>query len=151
MSRSTTIPGGKAIAIDAAVIRGVRWIISPDALRMYAPAMLNGHAAQVSVAELVITIRSGEGRPRASLLLMYGASERTEHELPLPDSRIAIIREETGGGGEGGAMEHIDIPGVLSLTLRRSQGELPRLIYAGSPLLAAIGLPGGVYDVPELL
>lgn len=144
MSRPTTISSARAIEIDAVAVRGVRWFISPDALRMYAPAMLNGHAAQVSAAELVIWMPPGAGRVRASLNLRYGASERAEHELPLPESRIAVTRDETG------AMEHIEIAGVLNLTLRRGDGS-PRLIYASSPLLAAIGLPGGVYDVPELL
>lgn len=144
MSRSTTISGGKAIAIDAVAVRGIRWFISPDALRMYAPAMLNGHAALVSAAELVITLLAPAGEARAALNLRYGQAERAEHELPLPESRMVITRDETG------SMEHIEIAGVLSLTLRRGDGP-PRLLYASSPLLAAIGLPGGVYDVPELI
>jgi len=123
-------------------LRGVRWFISPDALRLYAPAMLNGHAAQVREAELVIEL-TGES-PRALLRLCYGPSDRADHALPLPAAGVAITRDEAA------SMEHIEIPGVISLTIARDRGA-PRLIYAHSPLLAAIGLPGGVYDVPELL
>lgn len=126
----------------SAALRGVRWFISPDALRLYAPAMLNGHAAQVREAELIIDLT--DNSPRALLRLCYGPSDRADHALPIPAAAVAITPDESG------TMEHIEIPGVISLTIGRNRGE-PKLIYAHSPLLAAIGLPGGVYDVPELL
>jgi hypothetical protein len=126
----------------SAALRGVRWFISPDALRLYAPAMLNGHAAQVREAELIIDL-AGES-PRALLRLCYGPSDRADHALPLPAADVKVTPDESG------TMEHIEIPGVISLTIGRGRGS-PKLIYAHSPLLAAIGLPGGVYDVPELL
>jgi len=140
MTRHASISAPSPAASIA--LRGVRWFISPDALRLYAPAMLNGHAAQVREAELVIDL-AGES-PRALLRLCYGAADRAEHTLPLPAARLTSTRDEAG------AMESIDVPGVISLTFRRDHGA-PRLVYAHSPLLAAIGLPGGVYDVPELL
>ena len=141
MSRQAAISSTSPAAKLAC--RGVRWAISPDALRMYAPAMLNGHAAQVSEAELIIDLASAS--PRALLRLRYGANDRAEHSLPLPQAaRLFATMDETG------TMESIEVPGVVSLTLRRGH-DSPKLIYAHSPLLAAIGLPGGVYDVPELL
>lgn len=140
MTRNASIPAPLPAATVA--LRGVRWIISPDALRLYAPAMLNGHAEQVRDAELVIDLAGPT--PRATLRLCYGASDHAEHALPLPAARPSTSRDESG------SMEHIEIPGVVRLTIGHDRGE-PRLIYAHSPLLASIGLPGGVYDVPELL
>lgn len=140
MTRQASIPTTHSAANTA--IRGVRWLISPDALRLYAPAMLNGHAAQVSGAELIIEL-AGEA-PRALLRLRYGAADWAEHALPLPAAGAKNLLDAARG------LRHIEIPGVLSMTLRADAAAI-RLIYAHSPLLAAIGLPGGVYDVPELL
>lgn len=140
MTRHASIPARPA-AVGIA-IRGVRWYISPDALRLYAPAMLNGHAAQVSAAELIIEFISGS--PRAMLRLCYGPADCAEHALPVPSAHAECMHDEACG------LRHIEIEGVLSLTFRADVSE-PKLIYAHSPLLAAIGLPGGVYDVPELL
>ena len=154
MTRLADIPGIETHA-PTAVLRGVVWTISPDALRMYAPAMLNGHAAQVSEATLTIEFDgSGVGEwggwggiPRATLRLCYGSGERAEHALPLPlNAQVSIMRDEAVG------FEHVEISGVLSMSLRLCDGGVPgALVYAHSPLLGAIGLPGGVYDVPRLL
>lgn len=146
MTRPTTISRSQPIAITAMPVAGVRWLISPDALRMYAPAMLNGHAAQVSGAELIIALLQGSEPAKATLMLRYGGAERAEHTLPLPIASASITRDDAR------AMVHIEIPGIVSMTIHSSdRAAAPRLIYAHSPLLAAIGLPGGVYDVPELL
>lgn len=48
-----------------------------------------------------------------------------------------------------GALEHIDVPGVLSLTLRVS-GGVAELLYARTPLLEALGVPGGCAERPEI-
>ncbi len=145
MTRHATISGSRQGVHRAGGVQAVRWSISPEALRMYAPAMLNGHAAQVSDAELVIEIDAASRSARATLRLRYGASDVAEHALPLPAGSSASVLCD-----EQSALEHVEIPGVVSLTLRRDNGS-PRLVYAHSPLLGAIGLPGGVYDVPELL
>ena len=142
MTQQATITRGAAGEGPAApcACRGVRWVISPDALRMYVPAMLNGHAAAVSAAELAVLL-DGDCI-RAVLRLAYGAGERVEHELPLPAGGVTTLRD--------GVFEHVEAPGVLSMTLRRGDRDV-RLVFAHSPLLGAVGLPGGVYDVPELL
>jgi hypothetical protein len=146
MTRPTTISRSEPIATTAIPVAGVRWLISPDALRMYAPAMLNGHAAQVSEAELIIALQQRSEPAKATLTLRYGETERAEHTLPLPAASASITRDDAR------SFVHIEIPGIVSMTIRcGDHSAAPTLIYAHSPLLAAIGLPGGVYDVPELL
>jgi len=151
-SQTEGMPSAPVIGAAAIAIRGVSWTISPDALRMYAPAMLNGRAAQVSEATLTIEFDGSDwgewgGVPRATLRLCYGSEEDVDHTLPLPlGAQASITRDEAVG------FEHVEIPGVLSMSLRtRDAGGTGRLLYAHSPLLGAIGLPGGVYDVPQLL
>ena len=144
MSRSAAIIDPRESAGRGMGTCAVRWVISPDALRMYAPAMLNGHAARVSAAELVIEIGEIDGRIRATLRLRYGSEQPAIHELPLPCETARTTRSEDG------RMLHTEAPGVISLTVL-ADGSRRALLYSHTPLLAAIGLPGGVYDVPELI
>lgn len=56
-------------------------------------------------------------------------------------------RRELPAGGRGrwvrvGELEHLDIPGTLSLTLRRRAGAV-QVLYARSELIRSLGLPGG--------
>ena len=143
MTPLNSISATRAAAGQPAVACAVRWAINPDALRMYAPAMLNGHAAQVSDAELVVSL-NGQNRASATLRLVYGREDRAEHALSIPAADAMLMRDEEWG------LVHIEVAGVLSVTLK-ADGFAYGLVYASSPLLSAIGLPGGVYDVPELV
>lgn len=50
---------------------------------------------------------------------------------------------------EDGSMLHIDIPGLLKLSFRSSEGN-GALLYARTNVLADLGLPGGRYESPTL-
>lgn len=119
-------------------VRGVRWRISPDALRAYAPAIVNGRSAELAAAELRIELDP----PRAALSLTYSRGDRVEHALPIACEAPVITRDEARD------LVHIELSGALSLCLQASGHSAGAIIYAQTPLLAAIGLPGGVYDVP---
>lgn len=119
-------------------VRAVRWAISPDALRAYAPAVLNGHASELAAAELRIELDP----PRAALVLTYSRGDRAEHALPIAGGEPTTTRDESRG------LLHIEVPGAVSLCLRMRGDVAGQIVYAQTPLLAAIGLPGGVYDVP---
>ncbi|MBX3407645.1 MAG: hypothetical protein KF869_12875 [Phycisphaeraceae bacterium] len=143
MTRQATIAdSGPARQVAGACgVRGVRWRISPDALRAYAPAIVNGRSAELTAAELFIDLDP----PRAVLVLISARGDRAEHALPLAAAAPEIVRDEPRG------LLHIDLPGVLAMCLRANGDRRAALVYAHTPLLAAIGLPGGVYDVPVLV
>lgn len=122
-------------------VHAVRWRISPDALRAYAPAIVNGRAAELAAAELLVDLDP----PRAVLVLVSARGERSEHALPFASAAPEIVRDEPRG------LLHVEIPGELSLCVRLAGDQPATLVYAQTSLLAAIGLPGGVYDVPALV
>ncbi|MBY0397242.1 MAG: hypothetical protein K2X91_12370, partial [Thermoleophilia bacterium] len=48
-------------------------------------------------------------------------------------------------------LEHIDAPGVLSITRRRGAGGGASLLFARTPLLERLGVPGGCAEPPDLV
>ncbi|MFT3683569.1 MAG: hypothetical protein QM783_01375 [Phycisphaerales bacterium] len=48
-------------------------------------------------------------------------------------------------------LEHVSVPGVLTATLRRSPGGIVELLYARTPLLEMLKVPGGCAEPPELV
>ena len=63
----------------------------------------------------------------------------TETTLQVPDAPAAWIEDSIPG------VWHLDIEGLLKLTIRQGTGQLEAL-YARTPLLAAAGLGGGRYE-----
>lgn len=142
MTRHATIASDHARpAAGGPLVRAVRWTISPDALRAYAPAIVNGHASELAAAELRVELHP----PRAALVLTYARGDRAEHALPLGPDAPVIERDEARG------LTHVELAGAVALCLRTGPDGAPEIVYAQTPLLAAIGLPGGVYDVPSIL
>lgn len=43
-------------------------------------------------------------------------------------------------------MHHLDLPGVLTFTVR-AKGAGVEVVYARTPLLAALGIPGGCAEL----
>lgn len=138
----TAVTGVTGVAV------AIRWAISPGALLIAEPAraLLNGHAATLTGAELVITL-DGQGRASAELHVMMrgGASDRIPIELSVNQASIV----------EDGRMTHADVPGVLrSSFVRGDAGDdgAMTIVYARSELLQSVlGLSGGVYEQPELV
>ena len=48
------------------------------------------------------------------------------------------------------SMEHIDLPGALTATLRLQDDGPPVLLFARTPTLAALGIKGGTTDQPQI-
>lgn len=82
----------------------------------------------------------------------------------------SLSRGWVGGGGGGGneqsvgsggpahvesadGIEHVEVTGVVSLSfLPGAEGEdKPELLYARTPLLEVLGVPGGCAERPELV
>lgn len=141
MTRHATIAADPALppALGAGV-RAVVWAISPDALRAYAPAIVNGHGAELVSAELRIDLSPA----RAALVLVSRRGERLEHILPIPAGASSVTADPSRG------LAHVEIPGALTLCARTRGDGSAEIVYAQTPLLAALGLPGGVYEVPGL-
>lgn len=88
-----------------------------------------------------------------------GAAELT---VTVDDRRVVAELRGVDGAelvGEGGPvriervgeMEHVDVPGVVSLSVRRGADGVAELLYARTPLLEAIGVPGGCAERPEMV
>lgn len=140
MSRTTESARGSAPRLRvAAALREavVRWAIAAEALPAEFRPQNPGPAEE---AVLEVRIAAAGGAPFASARLRVGGQER-------------VI--EAGGSGGGGAwrhdaetgLEHIDVPGVVNVTLRASgDGAAAELVYARTPLLRRLGLAGGRYE-----
>lgn len=86
-----------------------------------------------------------------------------ELSICVDDRRgVAVLREADGTEsvvGEGGPVrvervgevEHLDVPGVVSLSVRRAADGRVELLYARTGLLEVLGVPGGCAERPELV
>jgi hypothetical protein len=118
----------------------IRWEINPGAL-LASPgaAILNGEAARLKFCALVWHIDRAAARAELSLEL----TGNEHHTIALiPPTPIARMTAD--------ALEAIDAPGLLAVTLRYD-GARPALLFARTTLLGGtLALPGGVYDAPTL-
>lgn len=123
------------------------WTISPAAM-VAAPgadALLNGHAATLSGAELHVRV-SPAGNLTADLLLKVRSGKADRLPLELPGGSLASLLIDDRLG-----MLHIDAPGLLSATLELSDDQDPKLAFARTALLYdALHLVGGTYDAPRM-
>lgn len=114
----------------------IRWEISPNAL-LASPgaAILNGQAAKLRSVALVCRVDESTSRAELALSLTTGES----HTIALSENR-RIERTAIGD------VEHIEVPGLLTLAMHDEQ-----ILYARTPLLTqALALPGGTYDGPAI-
>lgn len=80
--------------------------------------------------------------PRRGVNVIPGArvvDGNTETVLPSPETGAAWIEDTISG------VWHLDVEGLLKLTIRQSIDRIEAL-YARTPLLAAAGLGGGRYE-----
>lgn len=66
--------------------------------------------------------------------------------VPATVATAGPARTETVDG-----LEHIDIPGIASLTLRPAADGTRDLLYARTPLLETLGIRGGCVERPRLI
>jgi hypothetical protein len=134
----------------AGVSVSVRWGISAGAL-VAAPAgarLLNGHAATLKRCWLVAEVGEGEqGGAWVRVRLDFEHAGGGRESLMLteaPGAAGTITRDVEG-------WLSVDAPGVLAVTARAGERGA-ELVYARCGLLTdRLGLPGGVYDAPELV
>jgi hypothetical protein len=112
---------------------GFRWSVSPGAAAQ--AGLCTPGAREVSLV-LAVEIQRGTGPGRATAvsaaLVRDGLASPVEF---AGASGTAVGDPETG-------VLHIDIDGFLHATLR----EPDAVLYARTPLLARLGLPGGRYE-----
>jgi hypothetical protein len=115
----------------------LRWRISGDAIRALRPDLDVGEGD----AALCIRVTLDE-RARPRRVCASRATLESAHAVACP------IEHAQGPGAwwRDDPMIHIDVQGLVCATIRARQGEPAKLLYARTPLLAAIGLPPGVYD-----
>lgn len=104
----------------------LRWTISPDAARA---AGLSSSPGDAPAIELVVP---WTGDVRAAAAEFIDGKHRRELTVP------PATAEWTSNDG----MHHLDLPGVLTLSVR-AKGAGVEVVYARTPLLAALGIPGG--------
>jgi hypothetical protein len=90
--------------------------------------------ASPNTAELAITVDDRS----ASAVLTVGSAA-----TPAGDG--GPVHHERADG-----LEHIDVAGVVSMTLRRGTDGSLELLYARTPLLESLGVPGGCVEPPLL-
>jgi hypothetical protein len=119
------------------------WDVLPDlpALAPFTPT-----PAALTHARLVIGLR--QDSLHAALELAHkGASSPSRIPLPTTDAPITLSFERTPDSYTAD-FAHINAPGVLTATIAIHRDHTPRALYARTPLLRSLGLPGGGYDRP---
>lgn len=108
----------------------VSWALSPEA------------AAKCGLAATL-----GAGSPVLEVRVVWGGRVR-EVEAAIVDGGTRRTVEAAGAGEwlRDGGLWHLDVPGVVSLTLREERGEV-RSLYARCELAARLGLEGGRYEL----
>lgn len=126
--------GRQAAAVEAPVRRvAVRWNIASEALPERFRPIDTGDA------ELEIAVNSAGHEASVSACLRAGGRERAI-ELRPSNGESAWRRDpET-------RLEHIDVPGVVSITLRRLPDGTARLVYTSTSVLSRLGVGGGRYE-----
>lgn len=122
------------------------WEILPDVpgIASFIPP-----AATLTQARLVMVFG---GHTVGAFLELTLKGVPTPTRSPLLNSRTpATLSLEQGGGAaaQGGLhLVHIHAAGVLTATIDAGQDRTPRVLYARTPLLMSLGVPGGAYDRP---
>lgn len=100
---------------------------SVQALQVEWPLVCEGPAT------LAISVEAGT----ASAMLI-----RLDGRRSLATSSVVVTAD--------GELEHLDAPGVLSMTLRLRGDATGEVLYARTPLLESLGVTGGCIERPRL-
>lgn len=124
--------------VRVTAVRGlsVRWRVGRAALN----GSLGGAGAGPATLELSVD-EAGPGSWRVSAWVRADDAERDVSRLlpPAPEGAPGWSRDAEG-------LEHLDLPGVLCATWRRTPGGI-EVLYARSALPGALGLGGGRYEL----
>jgi hypothetical protein len=110
----------------AAATLSFRWTVSPDAARA---AGLSAIPSEAPAVEVVVPW-TGDVRTA------------TAEFIDGPHRRELAVPPTTGAWTSSDGMHHLDLPGVLTLSVR-AKGAGVEVVYARTPLLAALRIPGG--------
>lgn len=140
---------GPAVGAPACrAVVAVTWEIARSAVQSVRPDLT---AANASVGPIILEWRvhrdeSGRIEGEASLI-----DPHLDSRCVLVATRSLLIRAQPGPLWiEDGSMLHVDLPGLLMLSIRRHRGR-DELLYARTSLLSQLGLPGGRYQPPTLV
>lgn len=114
----------------------VRWLISRSAVATARPDLVRRDSGEPVVLEMLAAAADGRWACEAALV---DGGRRDEIPVSASESGAWSRDAETG-------LEHLEVPGVLHATYRRAGGGV-RLLYVRTPLLAALGIPGGRYEL----
>lgn len=112
----------------------VRWRVLRRAVQDVAPA------GEDPMVELRVSVQGLGAKPRASVTIVDPRSGRSRDPLAPGDAAAEVIPDIRGE-------VHIEVPGWLHATIAPDDGGRWRLIYARSPVLASLGIPGGRAEV----
>jgi len=107
--------------------------------------------AALAAARPQLRVRDGGG-PIVLELFASPLEGRWFCEATLVDGgrrdRVPLAGAEPGAWSRDAetGLEHLEIPAVLHATYRRGERGV-RLLYARTPLLTALGIPGGRYEL----
>ena len=135
-------------APDCREVVAVTWEIARSAVRSIRPDLV---AANTSVAPIVLewrVQRRASGRIEGEARLVDPHLNRSH---VLASTRSSAFLDRPGPLWiEDDSMLHVDLPGLLMLSIRRRPGR-DELLYARTSVLSQLGLPGGRYEPPTLV
>ena len=144
--RTSISPAVAAPACQEVV--AVTWEIARSAVQSVRPDLV---AANASVAPVVLewrVQRCASGRIEGEARLIDPHSGRRH---VLVSTRSSAFRARPGPLWiEDDSMLHVDLPGLLTVSIRRREGR-DELLYARTSVLSQLGLPGGRYEPPTLV
>ncbi len=116
---------------DPTLLR-IRWEVSAEAVGRARPDLIEpGAKSDASVVldctigrRATVTLQSSDGRVLTTL-----------------HADVPVLRAIDASRDQ----EHVEVPGVLNATMRRSS---PRVLYASTTVLRDLGIGGGRYDAP---
>jgi hypothetical protein len=119
----------------------IRWSLSRTALVNASHAHSFGPGDDPLVLECVLETSEAE-LFRVAAELRDSCGQR----LPIAVPSMALASRGTWLRDPAADLEHIDVPGFIALTFRRGAAGTAGVLYARTPLLAFIGVPGGRYQ-----
>ncbi|MCA9303022.1 MAG: hypothetical protein KC996_02760 [Phycisphaerales bacterium] len=118
------------------------------------PPRLRAFTLSYPIARVRLTDAAPEG-PSAVLELQFavntdGTGVRILDPRSADERSVVFIEGEPGVLWSVGGWMHVDIPSVLSCSIADADTDHAQLVYARTPILGELGIPGGRFDPPTL-
>jgi len=79
-----------------------------------------------------------------------GTGVRVIDPQSAEERSIVYIAGEPGVLLSAGGWMHVDVPGIISCSIADARTDHAQLVYARTPILGQLGIPGGRFDPPTL-